>query len=109
MITIYKKDGTVYNQSRNGMGIRKAVGRFPVEVVRIIVLEHGRGQISIYFKKLSFLNAPAACTFEWESFSVLCAKLKAWRNLYGVKLYVNGIAEGLIDKNNPALIRGMQR
>lgn len=114
MIYIYNKDSEVVSKSKNLRGIRRAVGTFPVEFVRIYKAADGSGVMRVEFKKyvnttMFSLLYPSYCVIPWGSFAVLCNSLRNWRNLYGVKLYVNGISQGLIGYDNAILFLGARK
>lgn len=97
MPTIFNKYGNPISSSKNLRGIRRAVGTYPVQFVRINSYLDGSAIMKVEFKNGNF------SVIAWDSFRFLIDSLRNWRNLYGVKIYIDNIARGLIDPKNEYL------
>lgn len=98
--TICRADGTVISRSRNLRGIRAAVGKrgvLEVEITKMGPKAASDGLLHVKFYGGDY------CLTGYASFDVLREGLRTWRNLYGVKLVINGEPAGEIGYSNERL------
>lgn len=91
MPQILDKQGKVFQSSRNLAGIRKAVGQYPVETIKLTKLPDGEGKLFIRFKDYGTGNRFNGATFEqkFASYSVMEDFVSRWRNVKGVGIERN--------------------
>ncbi len=87
----------IISSSRNLRGIRRHLQWYNVRFVDISRVGMGKGQLSILFDNGDTFQ----CNF--ASFSVLKETIRNWRNLYGVRLLVDGVASHIVCITNPKL------
>lgn len=91
-------DGTVIQRSRNLAGIRRYVGGIHAPIIKILDVSRvgqGEGMLSILFENRASFQA------NFADYIVLTRFVRAWRNVHGAPLSIDGVAAGFVSRNNP--------